>query len=155
MARQTTAEINALLIEGVASKDGAVEPIEIRDVVTRRVRPQDASHKIWGSTEEGNINDRMSSEVIVNMTPSRDVKVGTFPFEDESDVVGSLSLPSESISPDNRKKASFVDNQETNGVIVSSYMQNDLTAALRAMRPPTVNYQPPTYSQLGSNGFDY
>ena len=154
MARLTIEEINAQLLEDVASKDGAIEPLEIRDVVTRRTK--DAAHKVWGALDEGNINDRASSEVFVTEVNRADLHVGSFPFVDESDVIGELPLASESISPDNRRHGSFHDNQEPNGVLVDELtMESDLLAAVRAMRPPSENILPPTFVQAGATGFDY
>lgn len=147
-------EINALLLEDVASKDGAIEPLELRDVVTHRTHSKDIAHKVWGALDEGNVNDRASSEVFFSASRRDDLYVGTFPFEDEADTVGDMSIMSESISPDNRRHGSFHDDQENNGIIVDeSNMSTDIQVALRAMRPPSENCLPPTHIQVGATGF--
>ncbi len=65
-----------------------------------------------------------------------------------------MSLASEQISTDNRKHGPFLDNQECNGIIVSTLtMENDLIAAIRTMRPPSENALPPTQIQVGATGF--
>ena len=152
--RKTIEEINATLLEDVASKDGAIEPLEIRDVVTHKTK--DAAHKVWGALDEGNINDRASSEVFVSEVKRDDLHVGSFPFVDEADVIGDLPLASESMSPNNRRHGSFNDSQENNGIIVDElYMESDMRAAVRAMRPPSGNALPPTFIQAGATGFDY
>jgi hypothetical protein len=147
-------EINALLLEDVASKDGAIEPLELRDVVTHRTHSKDIAHKVWGALDEGNVNDRASSEVFIMKAHRDDLHVGTFPFEDEADTVGDMSIVSESISPDNRYHGIFHDDQEHNGIIVDELtMETDIKAALRAMRPPSENCLPPTHVQVGATGF--
>jgi hypothetical protein len=152
--RPTVAEINAMLLEDVGSKDGAIEPLEIRDVATRRTNPKDVAHKICGALEEGNVNDRTSSEVFISKARFDDLHVGSFPFEDEGDTVGDMSIVSESISPDNRRHGPFRDDQENNGVIVSTLtMEADMISALRSARPPSENVLPPTEIQVGANGF--
>ncbi len=152
--RPTVEEINAILLEDVGSKDGVIEPLELRDIATRKVNPKNVAHKLCGALEEGNVNDRESSEIFVSQVRIVDFRVGSFPFEDEADVVEDMSIASETISPDNRRNGSFHDDQEVNGVIVNSNMESDLKTALRAMRPPSENYLPPTYIQVGKNGFD-
>lgn len=152
--RPTVAEINAILLEDVGSKDGTIEPLELRDVATRRTHPKDVAHKVWGALDEGNINDRASSEVFIVEARLDDLHVGTFPFEDEADIVGDMPIMSESISPDNRHHGVFHDDQEHNGIIVSELtMETDIKAALRAMRPPSENSLPPTHVQVGATGF--
>ncbi len=147
---------NAKLLEDVASADGAVEPLEIRDLVTGRMHPKDVAHKMWGALDEGNINDRASSEVFVTEVKRDDLHVGSFPFVDESDVIGTLPIASESISPDHRRHGAFCDNQENNGIIVDELtMESDMLHAVRAMRPPSGNVLPPTFVQAGATGFDY
>jgi hypothetical protein len=154
--RLTIEEINAMLLEDVASKDGAVEPLDIRDVVTRKTNPKDVAHKVWGALDEGNVNDRASSEVFVVEVKRDDLHVGSFPFVDESDVIGTLPIASESISPDHRRHGSFHDDQENNGVIVDELtMESDMLSAVRAMRPPSDNVLPPTFVQAGATGFDF
>jgi hypothetical protein len=154
MTRLTVEEINATLLEDVASRDGAIEPLEIRDVVTRKTR--DAAHKVWGALDEGNVNDRASSEVFVSSVKRDDLHVGSFPFVDEADVIGELPLASEAMSPDHRRHGSFHDDQENNGIIVDKInMESDVLAAVRAMRPPSDNALPPTFVQVGATGFDH
>lgn len=154
--RLTIEEINTLLLEDVGSKDGAVEPLEIRDVVTHKTHQKDIAHKVWGTLDEGNVNDRASSEVFVTEVKRDDLHVGSFPFVDESDVIGTLPIASESISPDNRRHGSFHDDQENNGVIVDKLtMESDMLSAVRAMRPPSGNSLPPTFVQAGATGFDF
>lgn len=150
-----TFDNNLLQLEDVASADGTIEPLDIRKVVNLLTHPKDVSHKVWAALDEGNVNDRASSEVFITSAVFNDVHVGTFPFVDESDVVHTLPLHTETISPDNRKNGAFLDNQEHNGIIISTLtMENDIISALRAMRPPTVNSLPSTHIQLGSTGFD-
>ena len=147
-------EINALLQEDVGSKDGTIEPLELRDVVTHRTHAKNVAHKVWGVLDEGNVNDRASSEVFVSEVNRNDLHVGSFPFEDEADTVGDMPLVSESISPDNRRHGVFHDDQEYNGIVIDELtMDADIKTALRAMRPPSENYLPPTYVQVGANGF--
>jgi len=154
--RLTIEEINAILLDDVGSKDGAIEPLEIRDVATRKVNPKDVAHKVWGALDEGNVNDRASSEVFVTEVHREDIHVGSFPFEDEADTIGELPIASESVSPDNRRRGSFHDDQEINEVIVDEVtMDVDMKAALRAMRPMGDNILPPTFVQAGATGFDY
>lgn len=154
--RPTVEEINAILLEDVGSKDGAIEPLEIRDVATRRTNPKDIAHKVCGTLEEGNVNDRTSSEVFFSRARQADLHVGSFPFEDEANTVGDMPIASETISPDNRRHGSFRDDQEHNGIIVSELsMESDIKAALRAMRPPSENILPPNFVQVGATGFDY
>jgi hypothetical protein len=156
MSRPTKEEINARLLEDVASKDATVEPLEIRDVVTGRTHSKDVAHKVWGALDEGNINDRASSEVFITEVKRDDLHVGSFPFVDEADVVGTLHIASESISPDHRRHGAFCDNQENNGIIVDEQtMESDMLSAVRAMRPPSGNALPPTFIQAGATGFDY
>jgi hypothetical protein len=146
---------NSLQLEDIASIDGTIEPLQIRKVVNLLTHPKDVSHKIWAALDEGNVNDRASSEIFITSAAFNDIHVGSFPFVDESDVVHTLPLHSETISPDNRKNGSFLDSQEHNGIIISTLtMENDIISALRAMRPPTVNSLPSTHIQLGSTGFD-
>jgi hypothetical protein len=154
--RLTLDEINATLLEDVASKDGAIEPLEIRDVVTRRKNTRDVAHKVCAALEEGNVNDRASSEVFITKCNRLDLQVGSFPFEDEASTAGGLYVTSESISPDNRRHGSFHDEQELHGIIVDELsMDADMLAALRSMRPPSENTLPPTFIQLGATGFVY
>ena len=103
MPRPSIEEINALLLEDVASKDGAVEPLDLRDVVTGKVQPQKAAHRVWGALDEGNVNDRASSEQFVQVVRPDEVHLGGFPFVDEADVVGNLPVRSEEMSPDHRR----------------------------------------------------
>lgn len=149
-------EINALLLEDVASKDGAIEPLELRDVITHRTHSKNIARKVWGVLDEGNVNDRASSEVFISETRRDDLHVGSFPFEDESDVIGDMQIASETISPDHRRHGSFRDNQENNEIIVDELtMETDLKAAVRSMRPMGGNSLPPTFVQAGATGFDF
>jgi hypothetical protein len=154
--RPTKQEINKQLLEDAASKDGVIEPLEIRDVVTGMTHPRKVAHKIWGALDEGNINDRASSEIFISRVKRTDLQVGSFPFEDEANVIGQMPIPSESISPDNRRCGSFYDDQESKGIIIDTLnMESDMLRAIRAMQPPTENKLPPSYVQVGANGFTY
>lgn len=150
----TTANVTAQILEDVASKDGTIEPLEIRNVVNRKTHSKDVRHKLSGALDEGNVNDRMSSEVFVVIVKRSDLYVGSFPFLDEADIMGQMSVKSETISPDNRRQGPFYDNQENNEIIIDELsMENDLKVALRSMRPQGNNILPPTFIQVGATGF--
>lgn len=149
-----TANVTAQILEDVAAKDGTIEPLEIRNVVNLRTHPKDVRHRIGGALDEGNINDRMSSEVFVIIVKRSDLYVGNFPFLDEADVMGQMSVKSETISPDNRRRGPFSDNQENNERLIDELsMENDLRVALRSMRPQGDNILPSTFIQVGATGF--
>jgi len=153
--RQPIEEINAALLEDVASWDGAVEPLQIRDVATRRVHPNDITHKFWAALGEGNVAGRRGSDVFVMIVKNSDISHGDFPMVDNSDYFGDVKMVSESISVDGRQRSPFVENYAKKGVVTSSNMEDDMLVSLNDMNPGTENLVAIGYSQLGASGFVY
>lgn len=153
--RQPIEEINAALLEDAASWDGAVEPLQIRDVATRRVHPNDITHKFWAALGEGNVAGRRGSDVFVTIVKNSDVSRGDFPMVDNSDYFGDVKMVSESISVDGRQRSPFVENYTKKGVVTSSSMEDNMLVSLNNMNPGTENLVAIGYSQLGASGFVY
>ncbi len=153
--RQPIEDINAALLEDAASWDGAVEPLQIRDAATRRVHPNDITHKFWAALGEGNVAGRRGSDVFVFVTKDSDVSYGDFPMVDNSDYFGDVKMVAESISVDGRVHGPFVENYVKKGVATSSNMEDDMLVSLNDMNPGTENMVAFGYSQLGASGFDY
>ncbi len=153
--RQPIEDINAELLEDEASWDGAVEPLQIRDVATRRVHPKNVDHKLNAALGEGNVADRSSSDVVVQVVKDADQHVGSFAMVDSSDHFGGILTSPESLTTDNRGRAPFTENYAPKGVQTSLSMESDLVAALSRMSPGTENALPEGYSQPGASGFDY
>ncbi len=153
--RQPIEDINAMLLEDGASKDGSIEPFEIRDVATRRTHVKDVTHKLWAALGEGNVAARRGSDVFVLIVKNTDAHVGGFPMVDVSDKFGDVVTITESSSVDARRNASFVENYPKMGIMASLSMESDMVLALTNMSPGTENMLPQGYSQLGSTGFDY
>jgi len=153
--RQPIEEINAALLEDVVSWDGAVEPLQIRDVATRRVHPNDITHKFWAALGEGNVAGRRGSDVFVMIVKNSDISHGDFPMVDNSDYFGDVKMVSESISVDGRQRSPFVENYAKKGVVTSSNMEDDMLVSLNDMNPGTENLVAIGYSQLGASGFVY
>jgi hypothetical protein len=153
--RQPIEDINAMLLEDGASKDGSAEPLEIRDVATRRTHSRDVARKLWAALGEGNVADRHGSDMFVLIVKDSDVRVGGFPMVDNSDNFGDVKTIAENLSPDDRRIGPFVEGYAKKGVVSSLSMESDMITALTDMDPGTENMVPIGYSQLGSTGFDY
>ncbi len=153
--RQPINDINAMLLEDGASKDGSVEPFEIRDVATRRTHTKDVARKLWAALGEGNVADRRGSDVFVLIVKNTDIHVGGFPMIDNSDNFGDVKTCVESLSLDLRVNGPFIENYAKKGVMSSLSMESDMITALTGMNPGTENMMAAGYSQLGSTGFDY
>jgi hypothetical protein len=152
---QPIAEINAALLEDEASWDGAIEPLQIRDVVSRRVHRLNIDHKLWGALGEGNVHDREGSDVVVHIVKHTEKTIGSHAMLDNVDTYGSLVAVVESGSSDTRTRGPFVEDYTKKGTISSTKMESDLAAAVAAMEPGTENLIPDSYVQLGSTGFFY
>lgn len=152
---QPIAEINAALLEDEASWDGAIEPLQIRDIVTRRVHRLNVDHKFWGALGEGNVRSREGSDVIVSIVKHSERNVGSFAMLDNVDTIGGLVVVVDSGSSDTRARGPFIENYSKKGTISSTKMESDLAAAVAAMEPGTENLIPDSYVQLGSTGFFY
>jgi len=152
---QPIAEINAALLEDEASWDGAVEPLQIRDVATRRVHRLNIDHKFWGALGEGNVKDREGSDVFVSIVKHKETQVGDFALVDTVDTTGTLVTVVDSESVNTRKRGPFVEDYSKKGTFTSTKMESDMQTALSSMEPGTQNLLPDEYVQLGSTGFDY
>ena len=152
---QSVEEINAALLEDEASWDGAIEPLQIRDIVSRRVHRLNVDHKLWGALGEGNIVSREGTDVFVHIVKFDERNVGSFPMLDNVDTYGSLVAVVESGSIDDRTRGPFVEDYPKKGTIASIKMESDMSAAVAAMDPGTENMLPDEFVQLGSTGFTY
>lgn len=135
--------------------DGVIEPFHIRDVVALRREFKGIERKVCAALGEGNVKDRDSSDVYVEVVRFDDLYVGSAAMRDNVDTTGGLVTVVESGSTSTRRASPFKENYPPKGVIMSAKMERDLVGALSRMSPATENYVPDDYVQLGSTGFGY
>ncbi len=159
--QRTSAITNVIVDKGTDSDvdaylfDGVIEPLDIRDIISRKRVSRRPGHKSWGALGEGNVKNREGSDVVIQVVKLVDIQVGNHAYVDNVNTFGSVIDPGSSISPENRKMSPFNENYDNKGVMTSSSMTNDFKIALNAMLPSTVNLIPSGYEQFGGNGFDW